>query len=200
MAEAATSTTMRIIANTLFAGDPRLVSEAAMAHITAALEAVSTARLQALLGLPLVPWSRKSLAGRRGQLFLRRTLGRVVEERLPGGGPDDFLGRLIRALRERFPPDEATALAVDNAATFYLAGHETTANAVTWTLFILSEQPALQEEAAAEARAALAGGERCRAGRPPPVAAPDPRGDAAALPARAALRPRGGGGRPARRP
>jgi cytochrome P450 len=159
MAEAATATTMRIIANTLFAGDPRLTTEAAMAHITAALAAVSTARLQALLGLPLVPWSPKSLAGRRGQLFLRRTLSAVVEERLPDGGPDDFLGRLIRALRERFPPDEATALAVDNAATFYLAGHETTANAVTWTLFILSEQPALQEEAAAEARAALAAGE-----------------------------------------
>lgn len=159
MAEAATATTMRVIADTLFAGDPRLTSEAAMAHITAALEAFSTARLQALLGLPIFPWSPKSLAGRRGQLFLRRTLAAVVEERLPDGGPDDFLGRLILALRERFPPDEAKALAVDNAATFYLAGHETTANAVTWTLFILSEQPALQEEAAAEARTALVGGE-----------------------------------------
>lgn len=159
MAEAATATTMRIIADTLFAGDRRLITDAAMAHITAALEGVSTARLQALLGLPLMPWSRKSLAGRRGQLFLRRTLTDVVEERLPGGGPDDFLGQLIRGLSERFPPDQAKALAVDNAATFYLAGHETTANAVTWTLFILSEQPALQEEAAAEARAALAGGE-----------------------------------------
>jgi cytochrome P450 len=159
MAAAATATTMRVIAKTLFAGDPRLTSQAAMAHITAALEAVSTARLQALLGLPLIPWSPRSVAGRRGQLFLRRTLSAVVEERLPDGGPDDFLGRLIRALRERFPPDEAKALAVDNAATFYLAGHETTANAVTWTLFVLSEQPALQEEAAAEARAALATGE-----------------------------------------
>jgi cytochrome P450 len=159
MAEAATATTMRIIANTLFAGDSRLMSEAAMDHITAALAAFSTARLQALLGLPFVPWSPKALAGRRGQVFLRRTLTEVVDERLDGGGPDDFLGRLIRALGERFPPDEARALAIDNAATFYLAGHETTANAVTWTLFILSEQPALQEEAAAEARAALAGGE-----------------------------------------
>ena len=42
MAEAATATTMRIIADTLFAGDPRLITEAAMAHITAALEGVST--------------------------------------------------------------------------------------------------------------------------------------------------------------
>lgn len=159
MAKAATATTMRVIANTLFAGDPCLTTEAAMGHITAALEAVSTARLQALLGLPLFPWSPKSLAGRLGQLFLRRTLAAVVHERLPDGGPDDFLGRLIRGLNERFPPDEAERLAVDNAATFYLAGHETTANAVTWTLFCLSEQSALQEAAAAEARKALAASE-----------------------------------------
>ena len=57
---------------------------------------------------------------------------------------------------QRFPADEARALAVDNAATFYLAGHETTANALTWTLFLLAAQPELQEELAAEAQAALA--------------------------------------------
>ena len=78
---------------------------------------------------------------RRGQRFLRDTLGKVVDDRLPDGGADDFLGKLIRALNEKFEPEEALALAVDNAATFYLAGHETTANALTWTLFLLSEQP-----------------------------------------------------------
>ena len=38
MAAEATATTMRIIADSLFGGDPRLTSDAAMAHITAALE------------------------------------------------------------------------------------------------------------------------------------------------------------------
>ena len=70
----------------------------------------------------------------------------------------DFLSGMIEALRERFPDDEARALSIDNAATFYLAGHETTANALTWTLFLLAAQPEVQEELAAEARAALAGG------------------------------------------
>jgi cytochrome P450 len=128
-----------------------------MAHIAAALDGVSEARLQVLLGLPLMPWSRRGLAGRRGQRFLRRTLGDVVRDRLSGDG-DDFLSKLIRALQDRFEPDEALALAVDNAATFYLAGHETTANAITWTLFLLSEQPDLQDQAAAEARSAIASG------------------------------------------
>jgi len=80
----------------------------------------------------------------------------VVRDRLPDGGADDFLGRLIRALRAQFAPAEALSLAVDNAATFYLAGHETTANAISWSLYLLSEQPAWQEAVAAEAQAALA--------------------------------------------
>ena len=158
MAAEATATTMRIIADTLFAGNARLTTRAAMAHITAAMEGVTEARLQALLGLPLLPWSRRTWVGRRGQRFLRDTLDKVVDDRLPDGGADDFLGKLIRALKEKFEPEEAVALAVDNAATFYLAGHETTANALTWTLFLLSEQPQLQEQAAAEARQALAFG------------------------------------------
>jgi cytochrome P450 len=160
MAQAATATTMRIIADALFAGDERLITEAAMNHIAAALEGVSEARLQVLLGLPLMPWSLRGRRARRGQVYLRETLGRVVAERLGGGGGgDDFLGRLIRALHERFDDADALALAVDNAATFYLAGHETTANAITWTLFLLAEQPGLQDEAAGEAKAALAAGE-----------------------------------------
>ena len=159
MASQATETTMRIISNSLFAGDPRLTTQAAMDHISAALDGVSEARLQVLLGLPLMPWSLRGKRARRGQIYLRETLTAVVRDRLPGGGPDDFLGRLIRALNTRFEPDEGLALAVDNAATFYLAGHETTANALAWTLFLLSEQPALQESCAAEAAAALAGGE-----------------------------------------
>jgi len=158
MATEATATTMRIIAETLFAGDARLTSRQAMAHIAAALEGVSEARLQAMLGLPRMPWSRKGWAGHRGQKFLRRTLAEVVADRRGGEGADDFLGRLIRALGERFPAAQAESLAVDNAATFFLAGHETTANALSWALFLLSEQPQLQAEAAAEARAALAAG------------------------------------------
>ncbi|MGQ0659877.1 cytochrome P450 [Sphingosinicella sp.] len=159
MAAEATATTMRIIADALFAGDGRLTTQAAMDHIAAALEGVSEQRLQALLGLPLMPWSLRGRRARRSRDFLRGTLAAVVRDRLPGGGPDDFLGRLIRALHERFETGEAFELAVDNAATFYLAGHETTANAITWTLFMLSEQPDLQDEVAVEAREALAAGE-----------------------------------------
>ena len=158
LAVEATAATMGVISESLFSGDPRLTSEAAMGHISAALEGVSEARIQVLLGLPIVPLTARARKGRRGQVYLRETLTQVVRDRLAPGGPEDFLTGVIRALGERFAPDEALALAVDNAATFYLAGHETTANAITWTLFLLSEQPELQERVAAEAQAATGQG------------------------------------------
>lgn len=159
MAAEATRTTMTVIALALFGGDPRLTSEESMRHIAAAIEGFSEARLLALLRLPQFPVTPKGRAGKRGQIFLRRTLGEVVDDRWHGRVAGDFLTGMIDALRQRFPEDEARALAIDNAATFYLAGHETTANALAWTMFLLAAQPELQEEMAAEAKEALADSE-----------------------------------------
>lgn len=153
-----TAVTMQVISMALFSGDARLTSAAATRHIAAALGGFSEARLQALLGLPIFPWSPRGLRGRRGQLYLRSTLERLVRERLGGGAPDDFVTQMIRALEQQCDRETAIRLAVDNAATFYLAGHETTANALAWTLYLLAEQSELQEQASAEARAALASG------------------------------------------
>lgn len=156
MATEATRTTMTVIALALFGGDPRLMSEESMRHIAAAIEGFSEARMLALFRLPQIPVTPKGRAGKRGQVHLRKTLTQVVDDRWHGRIGGDFLSGMIDALKARFPEQEARALAVDNAATFYLAGHETTANALAWTLYLLSTQPVLQEELAAEALAALA--------------------------------------------
>ena len=88
-----------------------------MSHISAALEGVAEARLQVLLGLPLMPWSRRGLRGKRGQIYLRQTLTEVVNDRIGRGG-EDFLSKLVRVLEEKFPAEEAHALAVDNARLY----------------------------------------------------------------------------------
>ena len=158
MAAESTITTMTVIALALFGGDPRLTSLTSMAHIAAAIEGFSEARMLALLRLPQFPVTSKGRAGKRGQIFLRRTLGQVVDDRWHDRVAPDFLTGVIDALRDRFPDLQARSLAIDNAATFYLAGHETTANALSWTLYLLAAQSGLQEELAAEVKAALADG------------------------------------------
>ncbi|NJR80018.1 cytochrome P450 [Sphingomonas corticis] len=155
MAAEATSATMGIIAATLFGGDSRLTAPAAAGHITAMLDAAGRARLTALLGMPaLGPGSSRARAGGR---FLRDTLGALADERARTGGRDDFFGGLVAALHARYPAPQARELAVDNAVTFYVAGHETTANALTWTIYLLAAQPLLQETLRVEALAALGG-------------------------------------------
>ena len=156
MAVESTRATMTIIALALFGGDHRLISEESMAHIAAAIEGFSEARMLALFRLPQFPVTPKGRAGKRGQIYLRKTLAEVVDDRWHGRMGGDFLSGMIDALRARFSEADARALAVDNAATFYLAGHETTANNLAWTLYLLSAQPELQDELAAEAVAALA--------------------------------------------
>lgn len=160
LASEATRTTLTVIAESLFSADPRLTSLEAQRQIVAALDGVAEPRIQLILGLPRIALTPKARTGVRGLTYLRRTLGALVDERLDGqAGNDDFLGLLVTALRERFQPAQARALAIDNAATFYLAGHETTSSALAWTIYLLSEQLELQEELAAEAAGVLAGRE-----------------------------------------
>lgn len=159
MAAEATRTTMTIIALALFGGDARLTSEKSMRQIEAAIDGFSEARLLAMFRLPQFPITPKGRAGKRGQVYLRKTLTEVVDDRWRGQIGGDFLTGMIDSLRDRFPDEEARAIAIDNAATFYLAGHETTANSLAWTLFLLAAQPELQEELASEAREALDVGE-----------------------------------------
>ncbi len=159
MAKAATDATMAIIANTLFSGDSRLTARAAGQHIENLIIAGGQARFTTMLGVQDFDPSPAMVRARKGRRYLRETLTALVRERGPSGGADDFFGGLIRSLHEQFPADEAESLAVDNAITFYVAGHETTANALAWTIYLLAAQPALQEEARAEAVTALAAGD-----------------------------------------
>jgi len=156
MAAAATRTTMAIIADALFGGDARLTNPAASRHIENLVMAAGQARFTTMLGLQDLDPSPNMRRARVARAWLRETLSALVRERGPDGGADDFFGGLIRALHEQFPPDEAATLAVDNAVTFYVAGHETTSVALAWTIYCLAAQPELQEQCRAEARAALA--------------------------------------------
>lgn len=155
MAQAATEATMRIIADTLFSGDPRLTARVAGEHIDNLVLASGQARISTILGLQDFDLTPLMIRARRGRVYLRETLTALVRERGPSGGADDFFGGLIRALHEQFPSAEAEALAVDNAITFYVAGHETTANALAWSIYLLAAQPELQESARDEAVGAL---------------------------------------------
>jgi cytochrome P450 len=93
--------------------------------------------------------------GRRSQASAVRILRESVlamlrERRAAGETRDDLLHRLMAARDPESGQSMNDEQLVDNLLTFYLAGHETTAKALTWTLYLLSRSPqwtsALEEE------------------------------------------------------
>jgi cytochrome P450 len=81
-------------------------------------------------------------SGIRAMRRLRGAVAAVIgERRAHEGGPDDLARRLMAAK----DPESGQAMSderlVDNVLTFYLAGHETTAKALTWTLYLLARSP-----------------------------------------------------------
>ena len=73
---------------------------------------------------------------------LRSTVMALVHSRDGASDPPDDLMRRLIAARD---PETGRAMGdeqlVDNLLTFYLAGHETTAKALTWTLYLLARSP-----------------------------------------------------------
>jgi cytochrome P450 len=80
------------------------------------------------------------------------------EQRASGKAPDDLLQRLVAAR----DPESGRAMddeqLVDNLLTFYLAGHDTTARALAWTLYLLARFPQWSERLRAEINRVTGGG------------------------------------------
>lgn len=81
------------------------------------------------------------LTSRHVVTTLRSAVMQVARERRAAAPGDDLFARLIAAR----DPETGRAMddeqIVDNLLTFYLAGHETTAKALTWTLYLLARSP-----------------------------------------------------------
>lgn len=94
-----------------------------------------------LLGLP--HWlPRPGGTGMRGhETRLRRSVADLVRARRAGATGDDLLAKLARAS----DPESGQAMAddnlVDNIVAFLMAGYDTTAFALTWTLYLIAQSP-----------------------------------------------------------
>src|SRR5262245_48486642 len=76
------------------------------------------------------------------QRWLRSAVaGLVAERRASPTAKDDLLQRLANAKNPDTGAQMSDALLIDNLLTFFLAGHDTTAKALTWTLYLLARAP-----------------------------------------------------------
>jgi cytochrome P450 len=89
---------------------------------------------------------------------LDRILQQLIDERrATGAGGGDFVSLLLNARDEEDGQGISDRQIRDEVMTMFLAGHETTANALSWTLYLLGQHPEIQERLQSEARAVLGG-------------------------------------------
>lgn len=159
VAVGATHATFKVMSRSLFSGDSAMTAEGASGHITATLASAGKYSIAKLIGMPWLDRSAIRKQGVQGAAFLRERLTELIRKRQSDPSPPkDFMTRLLDAFAESHPPEEAAELALGNGVLFFVAGHETTANALTWALYLMGGDPEVQERAAEEAIAAIEAG------------------------------------------
>jgi len=88
---------------------------------------------------------------------LTRIVQALVDERVanPREAGDDVLTRLIESTAQETDPRVAEKRMRDELITLLLAGHETTASTIGWTLFLVNQHPEVAERLHAEAVSVL---------------------------------------------
>jgi len=106
-----------------------------------------------LIHLPL-PSHRRFFAGLR---YLDEVLFKMIQEHRASGDQGDLLSMLLAAQDEDDGHRMTDQQVRDEALTLFLAGHETTAVAMTWTWYVLSQHPEVEARLHEELDAVLAG-------------------------------------------
>lgn len=155
-----TGLTLGVLGRTLM--DTGLQGHGGIAH---AFEAVQDQAMFDMVTQGLVPtWV--PFATQRRFRRARRDLTRIVDALVAdrgarmseGDGADDAFARMILAARGREDPALGRRLLQEELVTLLLAGHETTASTLGWTLLLLARHPHVRDLLREEARGVLAGG------------------------------------------
>jgi cytochrome P450 len=108
--------------------------------------------------IPLPDWlpTPRNLKLKRTIGKLDRILQRLIDARRAEGARGiDFLSLLLNARDEDDGRGVSDRQIRDEVMTMFLAGHETTANALSWTWYLLGQNPEMQERVAQEASSVL---------------------------------------------
>lgn len=106
-------------------------------------------RLLARLRDPLLPPGAATRRFRAALIRIDTSMNAVIAERRAGAGEhDDLLARLLRARDEDGAMTDRQVR--DEAVTLLVAGHDTTATGLTWTLHLLAQHPEAQARLQAE--------------------------------------------------
>jgi cytochrome P450 len=146
MSEEMMGLTLNVVAKTLFSSNVEEETEEIGGALTAFLEwwfIVTLPGGNIVRKLPLPINRRYEQSVER----MDKTIYRLIGEHRASGDQGDLLSMLLQAQDTEGGSGRMTDLQVrDEAITIFLAGHETTANALTWTWYLLSRNPSVEAQ------------------------------------------------------
>jgi cytochrome P450 len=149
--------TLRIVGETLLSTDVASDATAVGAALAVVLEEARDRITRSFELPPAVPTpANRRLAA--AMHTLDGVVERMIHERRRATTPaPDLLTLLIESRDDETGERMSDRQLRDEVMTIFLAGHETTANALTWTFYLLSKHPAAERALHAELRRVLAG-------------------------------------------
>ena len=151
------TTTFQVISDVTFAGGPAFDREAVHHAINSYIESTARVSFLDIVGAPSwIPRPSRLVTG-SAMRSMKTMADRAIEDRR--GAPDHGIPDLLDLLLDGEDPEThrrmSTSELRDNLLTFIVAGHETTALSLAWALYLCGFDPAIQDRARAEAKAAL---------------------------------------------
>ncbi|KAB2851219.1 MAG: cytochrome P450 [Hyphomicrobiaceae bacterium] len=152
--------TFAVIADTLLKDENNTVGSVVERSSASYLLPITWSIFYAMMGVP--QWAPHPGRGamRRSERDLRAAVETLVTSRRRQGAEtrDDLLARLMKARHPETGKLMSDRQIADNLLTFFLAGHETTAKALAWTLYVVSEAPQWEARMLAEIEAVVGEG------------------------------------------
>jgi cytochrome P450 len=148
-----TDATFDVLQRTIFAGATAQEADVLKRHIGAYLEWTSWDIAYEILRLPPTAWHPRKRAMHRAAEALASTMQAVIaRERANGWASGGLMARLGSARDPETQTPMGNEQIAHNLLTFAAAGHETTAKALTWTLYLLARAPDWQQHIRDEVR------------------------------------------------
>ncbi len=154
------SLTMEIVAEALFSSDIAGSIDELGRTITTIIASFGRPNPLDILGFPEWLPRRRPRRTRSALARLDRTIYDIIAARRAARrGPDDLLSLLLAARDEETGEGMTDKQLRDEVATLFAAGQETTAVALTWTLYLLSRHPEIERKLHDEVDRVLGEGE-----------------------------------------
>jgi cytochrome P450 len=160
MAQEMKTLTLQVISRTVFSTDSEEIVDLVGGALSRGLDAAASASLLDLL--PFVGELRMRARERRlaqASSSLDAAVARLVAEREAklDRAPPDLLTRLVAARDDEGGAGLTAKEIRDEIITIFMAGHETTANTLSWIWYLLAQRPSVAARLGAELDVALGG-------------------------------------------